>query len=109
MQFFPILFGILTIVGGLMGYIKAGSTTSLMAGGISGALILLFATMWLKNSKMGWMGTFLVTLVLGGWFANKFLATGAMMPAGMMVVLSLINMLVLLINRNPKTSPAVSA
>ena len=38
-----IIFGLLTIAGGVMGYVKAGSTVSLIAGSISGLLLLLAA------------------------------------------------------------------
>ena len=38
-----IVFGLLTIAGGTMGYVKAGSTISLIAGAISGILLLVAA------------------------------------------------------------------
>ena len=38
-----IVFGLLTIVGGVMGYVKAGSTASLVAGSVSGILLLVAA------------------------------------------------------------------
>jgi hypothetical protein len=36
-----IVFGVLTIAGGVMGYAKAGSTASIIAGSICGILLLL--------------------------------------------------------------------
>ena len=35
------IFGALTIAGGVMGYVKAGSPASIIAGGISGILLLV--------------------------------------------------------------------
>ena len=40
-----IIFGILTIAGGIAGYVKAGSMASIIAGSISGILLLVAA--WL--------------------------------------------------------------
>ena len=37
------IFGLLTIVGGVMGYVKAGSTASIIAGGISGIALIVDA------------------------------------------------------------------
>jgi uncharacterized membrane protein (UPF0136 family) len=34
-----IVFGILTVVGGLVGYVKAGSVASIIAGSITGVLL----------------------------------------------------------------------
>ena len=42
------IFGALTILGGVIGFVKAGSKASLIAGGISGLLILIAA--WLVMS-----------------------------------------------------------
>ena len=35
------VFGILTIAGGIVGYVKAGSTPSIIAGSIAGILLLI--------------------------------------------------------------------
>ena len=36
-----IVFGLLTIAGGIVGYVKAGSVASIIAGGITGVLLLV--------------------------------------------------------------------
>ena len=38
-----IIFGLLTIVGGVIGYVKAGSTASIVAGAISGIALIVAA------------------------------------------------------------------
>ena len=48
-----IVFGLLTIVGGVIGYVKAGSTASIIAGSISG-LLLLVAAFLLPGTSGRW-------------------------------------------------------
>ena len=83
------IFGALTIAGGLVGFLKAGSNASLIAGGVSGALILaagyLIAT---GKVQPGLIMGLVVTIALAGRFVPAFLATHKFMPAGMMAVLS---------------------
>ena len=38
-----IAFGVLTIAGGILGYVKAGSVASIIAGSITGVLLLVAA------------------------------------------------------------------
>ena len=85
------VFGGLTILGGVIGFVKAQSKASLIAGGVSGALILLAA--WLVMSRNGPAGLVLglvVSMLLEARFLPAFLRTKKPMPAGMMAVLSLI-------------------
>ena len=85
------VFGGLTILGGVMGFVKAQSKASLIAGSVSGALILLAA--WLVMSRNGPAGLVLglvVSMLLEARFLPAFLRTKKPMPAGMMAVLSLI-------------------
>ncbi len=86
-----LLFGVLTILGGVIGFVKAQSKASLIAGGVSGALILLAA--WLVMSGQAQAGLILglvISSVLEMRFLPAFLKTKKPMPAGMMAVLSLI-------------------
>ncbi|MDB6147845.1 MAG: hypothetical protein JWO45_1509 [Spartobacteria bacterium] len=36
-----LVFGLLTIAGGIMGYVKAGSTASIIAGSLTGILLIV--------------------------------------------------------------------
>jgi uncharacterized membrane protein (UPF0136 family) len=89
-----IVFGILTIVGGIIGYVKAGSTISLVAGSISG--VLLFIAAWLipEQQAAGLIMAAVVSLLLAGQFVPNFFRTFKMMPAGLMSVLSVLGIIV---------------
>ena len=88
-----IVFGLLTIVGGIMGYVRAGSTASIIAGSISGILLLLAAFLLPGNIAAGLALAAIVSFLLAGRFLPAFLKTGAVMPAGIMSVLSVIGLI----------------
>jgi uncharacterized membrane protein (UPF0136 family) len=88
-----IVFGLLTIVGGVMGYVKAGSTASLIAGSVSGILLLAAAFLLPNNLAVGLALAGLVSLALAGRFLPAFLKTHQVMPAGLMAVLSVIGVI----------------
>jgi uncharacterized membrane protein (UPF0136 family) len=89
-----IIFGILTIAGGIVGYAKAGSVISIVAGSISGVLLLLAAWLMPEHQTAGLIVALVVSLLLAGQFIPKFLQTFKVMPAGLMSVLSAIGIIV---------------
>jgi uncharacterized membrane protein (UPF0136 family) len=92
-----IIFGLLTIVGGVIGYVKAGSTASIVAGGISGAVLLVAAFLLPGNSALGLIIAGLVSIALASRFIPAFMKTGAMMPAGLMAALSAIGVIMAIV------------
>ena len=88
-----IIFGLLTIIGGVMGYLKAGSMASIIAGTVSGALLLLAAFLLPGNAVAGLALAGIVSIALAGRFVPVFMSTGSFMPAGMMSVLSVIGII----------------
>jgi len=84
------IFGLLTIAGGVMGFVKAHSTASLIAGSISGVLLLLAAFLLPGQAAAGLALGGVVSLLLIGYFLPAFLRTHKVMPAGMMSILSII-------------------
>ncbi len=89
-----LIFGLLTIVGGVIGYLRAGSMASIIAGSISGILLLLAAFLLPGNIAAGLILGGVISLALAGRFLPVFLKTGAFMPAGMMAILSVIGVVV---------------
>jgi uncharacterized membrane protein (UPF0136 family) len=85
-----IIFGLLTIVGGIIGYVKAGSVASIIAGAITGILLIVAAFLLPEHRVAGLATALIVSLLLAGQFAPKFFRTGKIMPAGVMSVLSVI-------------------
>ena len=92
-----IVFGLLTIVGGVMGYVKAGSTASLIAGSISGILLLVAAFLLPHNIAIGLALAAVVSIALAGRFVPAFLKTHQIMPAGLMSVLSVIGIIMAIV------------
>src|SRR5438045_4581127 len=83
-----IIFGVLTIVGGVIGYVKAGSTASIIAGSVAGILLLVAALMLPGNLVAGLVLAGVVSVLLSGRFVPAFFKTGHIMPAGLMSILS---------------------
>jgi uncharacterized membrane protein (UPF0136 family) len=75
-----LIFGLLTIVGGAMGYIKAHSAASLIAGGVSGALLITSALLLPGYLRAGLAMGLIVSLALAGRFIPALLH-GKMNPA----------------------------
>ena len=86
-------YGLLSLGGGLMGYIKSQSVVSLVSGGISGVLLLVLAVM--KFQGADWAAT-VAAIVIAGLvlvFAMRWYKTRKPMPAIPMIgcgVLSLV-------------------
>ncbi len=92
-----LIFGALTIIGGVIGYVKAGSLPSIIAGAITGVLLLVAGWILPSNRSMGLVTAFIVSLLLAAQFVPKFVRTGKVMPAGLMSLLSVIGILVAIV------------
>ena len=84
-SFISNLYGLLLILGGVMGFLKAHSTMSLITGAISGLIVLLSCKM---KSKSSYLYVSAISLVLAGFFSYRFAHSHALMPAGLMLILS---------------------
>ena len=92
-----IIFGLLTIIGGVIGFVKAGSTASIIAGSISGILLFVAAFLLPQNLAAGLILAGVVSILLAGRFVPAFLKTGQAMPAGLMSVLSVLGVIVAIV------------
>jgi uncharacterized membrane protein (UPF0136 family) len=89
-----IVFGILTMIGGLIGYLKAGSSISLVSGSIAGLLLLLAAFLLPTQFGAGLAIALIVSVLLAGRFIPHLIKSGKIMPDAMMSVLSVIGIVV---------------
>ena len=93
--FTTLIFGILAIAGGAIGYKQAGSQASLISGLISGLLLLIGAYFLFVGNPLGMMLSAIVSLVLIVVFAIRLAKTRKFMPAGLMIILGVANMVAL--------------
>jgi uncharacterized membrane protein (UPF0136 family) len=96
-----LIYGILIVVGGVMGYVKAQSMPSLIAGGLAGIALVAAAVAMMRNAySAGWWVSLIVALLLLGRFGSVALSKGfKMMPDGMVIILSIIVIAALLTHR----------
>jgi uncharacterized membrane protein (UPF0136 family) len=92
-----IVFGLLTIFGGVMGYAKAGSAASIIAGSICGVLLLVAAFLLPQHLALGLAVAAVISIALAGRFVPAFIKTGQAMPAGLMSVLSVVGVIVAIV------------
>lgn len=83
-------------IGGVFGYMKAKSTKSLLAGLISGLILLVAWFLAIKTPTVGLGIATLMAAVLLVVFITRFVSTRKFMPAGMMMLLNLVAMMVFL-------------
>ncbi|MEO8877310.1 MAG: TMEM14 family protein [Polyangiaceae bacterium] len=91
-RFYLLVFGVITIAGGVMGFVKAKSRPSLIAGSISGAALLIagYLASTATTVRIGLVVGLVVSLALGGRFVGAFRKSKKMMPAGLMAALGVV-------------------
>ncbi len=83
--------GLLMIVGGIIGFKKAGSKASLIGG--SACAILIFGSLalaFLVNLSVGFGAAFVALIVPEVIMGKRFAATKKFMPAGMILAISIV-------------------
>lgn len=89
------LYGLLLLIGGIYGYLKARSKPSLISGVISGLLLIIAGIIQLQNLSWGLILAQVLTIVLVIVFAIRLIKTRKFMPAGLLLVLSVASLVIL--------------
>ena len=90
-----LIYGLLSIIGGVTGYQKAGSQVSLISGLISGMLLLVAAYFLFGGHLPGPILSGIVSLLLVIVFVIRLIKTKKFMPAGLMVAFGVLNLICL--------------
>jgi uncharacterized membrane protein (UPF0136 family) len=100
-----LIYALLVAAGGVMGYVKAGSMASLIAGTVAGLALAGGSAMMMRGQyQNGWWLSLVVTLLMLGRFGSAALTKGfKLMPGGMVIIVSVIVLVVLLLQRTPTT------
>jgi uncharacterized membrane protein (UPF0136 family) len=85
-SFSVLIYGLLLIALGWLGYTQGHSKMSLYAGGSMGAFIALSGLLMLKNVRAGGYAAIGLTLLMTGLFAFRYSVTGKTMPAILSVI-----------------------
>lgn len=97
LQISLLVYGILVSLGGIFGFLKAKSKASLIAGLISGGILITAYSVALRNPKTGFMiGAFTCTALIAV-FAIRLSKTKKFMPSGMLLILTAIEEFLLFI------------
>jgi len=89
-----LLYALLMIAGGVLGYVKAQSKPSLISGLISGIALLVAWFITLQSYRTGMILATVLAIALLIVFAIRFRKTNKFMPAGLMAILSLVSAVV---------------
>lgn len=80
-----ISYGLLAIVGGIIGFAQVRSQMSLISGLVSGTLLILGGWLWQQGITTGIFLSFIVTMALVIVFVGRYRKTSKFMPAGLMI------------------------
>lgn len=96
---YEMLFGLLTAVGGVIGYVTADSIESLIAGLAAGLALLFTGFTMQKGSRTALYIALVISLILLGQFGRKFFFVDntPFMPAGLMSILSIISLILIVL------------
>lgn len=81
-----LIYGLLSGFGGIWGYVKSNSKPSLIAGCISGILLLIAAWMQIQNYSLGLLMSQVIIALLVIVFTARLIKTGKFMPSGIMLI-----------------------
>lgn len=89
------VYGLIILVGGLIGHWKAASTASLISGLLSGSAFLILSFAIARGKLFAQYIALTCTFVLDAFFTHRFAKSLHFFPAGMMSLLSLIVLIVI--------------
>lgn len=92
-------YGLIVMLGGLIGYLTADSWVSLFAGTICGAILVAGGMGIVRNSLYAYFVSLGMTTVLAIFFIFRYITTEKLMPAGIMTGMSVLILLLLLVTR----------
>ena len=95
-------YSLMVLLGGLAGYLFAGSLVSLLTGSICGALLFAGGIGLFYSSVLAFFTALSVTALLSLFFLFRYFQTYQLVPSGMMAGLSLIVLLLLLTTKAPR-------
>ena len=85
-----LVYGLLVLGSGIIGYTTTGSLTSAIAGGVFGLAFLATSVGVLRSKHIGFLMAPILTLLLTMFFGYRFAASGEIIPSGLMAALGLI-------------------
>jgi uncharacterized membrane protein (UPF0136 family) len=101
-KWYYLLFAILTIMGGLMGYLKAKSKISLISGTISGIILIVASCLLPERPILAGVIGLCVSVLLAGKFVPDYIHKKAFIPSGLMSLLSVVSIVLTILALLPK-------
>ncbi|MGB7440424.1 MAG: TMEM14 family protein [Coleofasciculaceae cyanobacterium] len=92
----PLAYGILAMVGGVIGYLKVKSKMSIISGVISGLLLVFGAILQLQGHSWGLTLAAIVAAALVIVFTIRLAKTRKFMPAGLMMIAGVVSLGIML-------------
>lgn len=102
-----LIYGVLVAAGGGYGYLKANSLASLIAGGVSGLILIGASVAMMRGAyTAGWWTALVIAALLLARFGYGAATAGSFkfMPGGMMILMSLAAIIALIAGRTPPTA-----
>ncbi len=98
-----LIYALLILVGGMIGYNQAHSLPSLIAGVTFSLLLFACAIGMFKRSILAYTLSMVFILLLTFFFTYRYVLTAKFMPSGMMAIISAICFLFILTRARKKT------
>lgn len=80
-------YGLIALIGGLIGYLMAGSLASLIAGGVSGLLLISSALVARQRPAAGFIAALILSFLLVARFINAAITAGSLAPVAAVMIL----------------------
>ncbi|HEX4086605.1 MAG TPA: TMEM14 family protein [Chthoniobacteraceae bacterium] len=97
-----LVFAVLTILGGIMGYVKAKSIASVISGTLSGAILIVASVLLPERPIIAGVIALCVSVLLAGKFVPDFIHKKAFVPGGLMALLSVASIVLTILALLPK-------
>ncbi|MGR3973201.1 MAG: TMEM14 family protein [Candidatus Rhabdochlamydia sp.] len=83
------IYTLFLFTGSLIGYIKAGSTASLIMGTLFSTVLLCFLFLSRKNRRISDRGIIITLFILDAFFTFRWIKTAHFVPAGVLSLFTL--------------------